>query len=120
MKLEQVKDLWTPHRIARFDGHQLFLARVQGEFVWHDHKEHDEVFIPVGGTLLMDLEDSADGSVKEVRVDPGELLVVPAGVRHRPRTLEGEEVTLLVIDPMEMNHTGDVRDEMTVDEYREI
>ena len=119
-KLEQVEALWTPHRIAQFDGHQLFLARVQGDFVWHDHKDHDEVFMPLGGTLLLDLEDSSDGSVKEVRVVPGEVIVVPAGVRHRPRTPDGEEVTLLVIDPMEMKHTGDVESEMTVDEYREI
>ena len=119
-KLEQVKDLWTPHRIARFDGHQLVLARVQGEFVWHDHKDHDEVFLPIGGTLLMDLEDPTGGPVREVQVGPGEVLVVPAGVRHRPRTREGEEVTMLVIDPMDVKHTGDVRDEKTVDDYREI
>ena len=119
-KLEQVEALWTPHRIAQFDGHQLVLARVQGEFVWHDHGDHDEVFIPIGGTLLMDLEDPEDASIKEVRVGPGEVLVVPAGVRHRPRTPEGEEVTMLVIDPMNVKHTGDVRDEKTVEEYPEI
>lgn len=119
-KLSQVKDLWTPHRIAQFDGHQLVLARVQGEFVWHDHRDHDEVFLPIGGTLILDLENPADGTLNEVRVDPGELVVVPAGMRHRPRTLEGQEVTLLVIDPMGVKHTGDVRDEMTVDAYPEI
>lgn len=119
-KLRQVEALWTPHRIAQFDGHQLVLARVQGEFVWHDHREHDEVFLPIGGTLIMDLEDPADASVEEVRVDPGEVIVVPAGMRHRPRTLDGEEVTLLVIDPMDVKHTGDVRDEKTVDAYPEI
>ena len=76
--------------------------------------------MPIGGTLLMDLEDPKDASIKEVRVGPGEVLVVPAGVRHRPRTPEGEEVTMLVIDPMNVKHTGDVRDEKTVEEYPEI
>lgn len=119
-KLTQVQALWTPHRIAQFDGDQLVLARIQGEFVWHDHKEHDEVFLPIGGTLIMDLEESDGGSPKEVRVEPGQVIVVPKGMRHRPRTLEGQEVTLLVIDPMDVKHTGDVQDAKTVDEYPEI
>ena len=119
-KFEQVKALWTPHRIAQFDGHQLLLARIEGEFVWHDHSDHDEVFLPISGTLLMDLEDQTSGAVREVRVEPGQVLVVPAGVRHCPRTLDGEEVTMLVIDPMGVKHTGDVRDPKTVDEYPKI
>lgn len=114
-KLTQVEALWTPHRIARFDGHQLVLARVSGEFVWHDHRDHDEVFLPISGTLLMDLEGA-----ETVRVQAGELLVVPAGMRHRPRTEDGQEVTMLVIDPMDVKHTGDVEDDLTVEEYPSI
>jgi len=53
-------------------------------------------------------------------VKPGEVIVVPAGVRHRPRTHPNEEVTLLVIDPMNVKHTGDVQDEKTVETYPEI
>jgi len=44
---------------------------------------------------------------------------VPKGVAHRPRT-EGGEVEMLVLDPMGVKHTGDVRDERTVDEYPDI
>ena len=113
-KMARVVDLWTPHRIARFDGHQIFLARVEGEFVWHEHEGHDEVFMPLSGELWIDF----DGGESR-RVVAGEVLVVPAGVRHRPRT-EGGEVTLMVIDPMDVKHTGEVRCERTVDEFREI
>ncbi len=116
-KLGQVQALWTPHRIAQFDGHQLVLARVQGDFVWHDHKDHDEVFLPIHGTLWMDLKNPDGGEVKEVRVDPGELFVVPAGMSHRPRTQNDEEVTLLVIDPLNVRHTGDTQSDRTVAEY---
>ncbi|MDG1491528.1 MAG: cupin domain-containing protein [Planctomycetota bacterium] len=113
-KMDEVRPLWTPHRVGRFDGHQLLLARVDGEFVWHQHDDHDEVFIPLRGTLLLDFEG---GVTREVR--PGSLLVVPKGVVHRPRT-EGGEVEMLVLDPMGVKHTGDVQDERTVDEYPEL
>ena len=105
---------WTPHRIGRFDDHQLLLARVEGEFVWHDHADHDEVFLPIEGTLCIDFED---GTTR--RVGPGEILIVPRGVKHRPRTEDGE-CRLLVIDPMAVRHTGDVESERTVHEYPEI
>lgn len=119
-KLQRVKRHWTPHRIARFDGHQVLLARLSGEFVWHDHEGHDEVFMPLSGELCLDIEDAESGTVQEVRVVPGEMLVVPAGTRHRPRTVGEDEVTLLLIDPMAVKHTGNVRDEKTVDEYPDI
>ncbi|MEO0478076.1 MAG: cupin domain-containing protein [Planctomycetota bacterium] len=105
---------WTPHRIARFDGHQLVLAKVEGEFVWHDHADHDEVFLPIDGVLLMDFEN---GHTVEVR--PGEVLVVPKGTRHRPRTRDGE-CRVLLIDPLDVQHTGDEKTELTVDDYPEI
>ena len=105
---------WTPHRIAKFDDHQLILAKIEGEFVWHDHAEHDEVFLPIAGTLLMDFEG---GSTVEVR--PGQVLVVPKGTRHRPRTLDGE-CRLLVLDPVETQHTGSEHSERTVETYPEI
>lgn len=113
-KLAQFSAQWTPHRIGRFDDHQLLLARIEGEFVWHDHADHEEVFLPIEGTLLMDFED---GTTR--RVGPGEILVVPRGTRHRPRTEDGE-CRVLVIDPMETQHTGGVVSDKTVEEYPEI
>lgn len=110
-KLEQVNALWTPHRIGTFDGHQLLLARIDGEFVWHDHGDHDEVFMPLSGVLWVDF----DGGESR-RVLPGEILVVPAGMRHRPRT-EGGEVTMLVVDPLDVRHTGDEVSDRTVGSY---
>jgi len=113
-KFDLVQRQWTPHRIATFDGHQLVLARVEGEFVWHDHKDHDEVFLPLDGVLWMDFEGAPS-----VEVRPGQVLVVPAGTRHRPRTETGE-CRLLVIDPLGVKHTGDERSARTVDDYPEI
>lgn len=113
-KLSLVTRHWTPHRIARFDDHQLVVAKVQGEFVWHAHADHDEVFMPVSGALLIDIEGEETRTVQ-----PGEVFVVPAGVRHRPRT-DGGEVSILVIDPMDVEHTGGEASELTVSEYPEL
>ena len=114
-KLAQIDRPWTPHRIATFDQHQLVLAKVRGEFVWHDHADHDEVFLPIQGTLWIDFEGG-----QSVAVAPGQVFVVPAGTPHRPRTESGEEVHLLVIDPLTVRHTGDVNSDKTVHEYPEI
>ena len=92
-KLASFDALWTPHRIARFDGHQLLLAKVEGEFVWHDHADHDEVFMPLTGVLTMDLEGAPSR-----RIGPGQVLVVPMGVKH----------------------TGDEVCDRTVEDYPEI
>ncbi|WP_419190637.1 cupin domain-containing protein [Saltatorellus ferox] len=119
-KLDLVQSLWTPHRIARFDGHQMLLARLRGDFVWHQHDGHDEVFLPLSGSLIVEFEGAEGDTVTEVRVGPGEVLVVPAGTRHRPRTADGSEVTVMLIDPLDVQHTGGVRDELTVDEFPEI
>ncbi len=114
-KLSQFDRHWTPHRIATFDQHQLVVAKVQGEFVWHAHEHHDEVFLPVSGTLWIDLEGD-----RCVSVGPGQVYVVPAGVRHRPHTRDGEEVHLLLIDPLDVQHTGEEVSERTVQDYPEL
>lgn len=114
-KLNQFESRWTPHRIARFDGHQVLLAKLEGEFVWHDHADHDEVFHVLSGTLWIDLENEPP-----LKLEAGDLAVVPAGTRHRPRTEPGREVQVLLIDPMEVKHTGNVESELTVTDIPEL
>lgn len=116
-KLAQVERsgrLWTPHRIARFDGHQLLVAKLDGAFVRHTHADHDEVFLVVTGRLAIDFDDAPPAEA-----GPGELVVVPAGTPHRPRTVDGP-CQVLRIDPMDVAHTGEVRDARTVDDYPEL
>lgn len=113
-KLQAVQGTWRPHRIARFDGHQLLLAKVEGEFVWHEHRDHDEVFLPLEGTLVVDFEGDYSR-----RVCVGEVLVVPRGVRHRPRAEEGV-VSILLIDPSGVKHTGEEVTERTISDYPEL
>ncbi len=111
-KFSRFNDRWSPKVIAELNGQAVKLAKVQGEFVWHDHAEEDELFHVIRGTLILDFEDR-----ESVTLRPGELYVVPRGITHRPRTLDGEEVWLMLLEPVGTKHTGEVDHELTVRTY---
>lgn len=111
-KLGLFNDYWNPRVIAELNGQQIKVVKVKGEFVWHDHKDEDELFYVLKGKLIMEFRDS------QVEVNEGELIVVPRGVEHRP--LAPEEVWLMLFEPMHIKHTGDVASELTVDDYQKI
>ncbi len=77
-KLSQIDDHWNPRVAAELNGQQVKLVKVKGPFVWHHHDDEDELFYVVKGRLRMEFRDRA------VELDPGELIVVPRGVEHRP------------------------------------
>ncbi len=107
-KYTQFQAHWTPKIIAELNDQYVKLAKVQGEMIWHSHEEEDELFVVQKGTLIMDFRD------RTVEVKAGEILVVPKGVEHRPRT-NGEEVWLMLIEPKSTKHTGEIQHEMTVE-----
>ena len=105
---------WHPHQIAVVDDMQVLLAKVQGEFVWHAHEHEDELFQIIKGTLYMQFRDRTE-IVKE-----GEIIVVPKGVEHCPKTKDGEEVYVLLFEKITTTHTGNVNHEKTVLNYPKI
>lgn len=113
-KLASFSDHWHPRRIATVDQMQVIVAKISGEFVWHQHDEEDELFFVQKGTLEMQFRDRVQ------IVNEGELIVVPKGVEHCPRTRDGEEVHLLLFEQLATRHTGTVQDEKTVTDYPQI
>jgi len=105
-KLSLFDELWTPKIIDEFNGQQLKLAKIKGEFVWHDHAEEDELFLVIKGKLTIEFKD------KSVDINEGEIFVVPRGVKHKP--FAEEETHLLLLEPSTTKHTGDVIDKLTV------
>jgi len=99
--------LWTPHIIGELNGQYVKLCKLKDEFVWHSHENEDELFMVFKGTLIMDFRD------KTVEIKEGEILIVPKGVEHRPRT-NGEVVFNLLFEPKGTQHTGEVETELTV------
>jgi mannose-6-phosphate isomerase-like protein (cupin superfamily) len=111
-KLTRFDDRWNPRIIADLNDNHVKLVKVQGEFVWHQHAEEDELFLVLRGSLTIELRDGS------VTLGPGEMVVIPKGVEHRP--VAAEEVHLLLIEPKGTRHTGDVESELTVHEYSRI
>jgi mannose-6-phosphate isomerase-like protein (cupin superfamily) len=111
-KLTRFDDRWNPRIIADLNDSDVKLVKVQGEFVWHHHADEDELFFVLRGTLTIELRDGA------VTLGPGEMVVIPKGVEHRP--VAAEEVHLMLIEPKRTRHTGEVESELTVHEYSRI
>ena len=113
-KLTLFTKQWHPHLIAEGSSLQVYLSKIQGELVMHTHDNGDELFYVVKGAMEMCFKDHA------VKVKEGEVILVPMGVEHCPRTDPNEEVHLLVIEPLGTTHTGNVQHESTVQEFKRI
>lgn len=105
-------DHWNPKIVGELNGQHVKLAKLKGEFVWHSHRDEDELFFVVRGKLLMKFRD------REVTINPGEFLIVPRGVEHCP--VAEEEVEVMLFEPASTVNTGDERNERTVAELRHI
>ncbi|MAN58699.1 MAG: mannose-6-phosphate isomerase [Flavobacteriaceae bacterium] len=113
-KFEKFTKQWHPHQIAVVDEMQVLLAKLKDEFVWHAHEAEDELFLVQKGTLEMHFRDRVE------IVNPGELIVVPKGVEHCPKTRNGEEVHVLLFEKQTTKHTGSVVDKKTQTNYPKI
>ena len=98
-KLRGFSDYWKPRIVSSFNGHDIMVVKVKGEFVWHSHPDTDDYFLVLNGRLTSRLRDG------DVHLGPGELYVVPKGVEHCPYA--EEEVELLLIEPAGTPNTGD-------------
>ena len=96
---------WQPKVVAEMNDYQFKIVKLQGDFIWHDHKDTDETFIVLDGTLRIDFRDG------HVTIGAGEMYVVPKGVEHKPYA--EHEVRLLLIEPRGVLNTGHEGSERT-------
>lgn len=90
---------WQPKVIAEMNDYQFKIVKLEGDFVWHDHKDTDETFLVIEGKLRIDFRDGA------AEIGPGEMFVVPKGVEHKPYA--EREVKLMLMEPRGVKNTGD-------------
>ena len=106
-KLSQFDELWSPRVIAEMNDYQFKLVKIQGEFVWHDHADTDEVFVVLQGSLDIEFRDG------RVTLEEGEMFVVPRGVEHKP--VAKEECTIMLVEPRGVTNTGEAVSELSAE-----
>ncbi|MGB8981923.1 MAG: cupin domain-containing protein [Anaerolineales bacterium] len=104
-KLAQFSEYWSPKNVAQMNDYHFKVVKIQGEFIWHDHPETDEVFIVLKGQFEIQFRDGS------VVLNEGEMFVVPKGLEHKP--VAKEECHLLLVEPAGTVNTGEVVNERT-------
>ncbi len=104
-KLATIGAAWQPKIVASLNGQEVKLAKFRGAFDWHHHAAEDELFLVVHGRFRMEFRD------REIGLEPGEFLIVPRGVEHRP--VADKEVHVLLFEPAGTRNTGNVESELT-------
>lgn len=99
-KLKQFSDHWSPKTVSEFNGHDIMVAKIKGEYHWHSHADTDDFFLVLTGEVTIRLKDSADIILKA-----GEMFVVPAGIEHQPMC--SEEAHILLIEKSGTANSGD-------------
>ena len=104
-KLARINQHWSPCVVAEMNDIQFKLVKLQGDFVWHQHDDTDEVFLVVHGQMQIGFRDH------EVTIAEGEMFVVPRGVEHITRATE--ECHALIVEPRGVVNTGDSGGQLT-------
>ncbi len=112
-KFQKIKEHWSPKIVGELNGQLVKLAKIKGDFIWHQHENEDELFMVTRGTLFMDFRDRTE------IVNEGEIIIVPKGVEHRPRT-EDKEVHIMLFEPSSTVNTGDIINEKTKTDLEKI
>ncbi len=105
-KFSSFSDYWSPKIAGELNDSHIKLAKLKGEFVWHQHENEDELFLVVKGRLLIKLRD------RDLWVNAGEFVVIPKGVEHLP--VAADEVQVVLIEPKTTLNTGNVQNERTI------
>ena len=106
-KLDKFSEHWSPKVIAEMNDYQFKLVKIQGEFVWHNHSDTDEVFIVIEGSMKIEFADET------IQLNEGEMYVVPKGVQHKP--FADEECKVLLVEPKGVVNTGESDSKLTAD-----
>ncbi len=111
-KLSLVKKYWNPKIVGELNDHKVQVVKLKGEFVWHHHKNEDELFLVIKGNLTIHFRD------KQVEVKPGEFVIIPRKLEHKPEAKE--EVEIVLIEPKSTLKTGNVKTKNTVEKQEKI
>lgn len=98
-KFSKFSEQWSPKVIAEMNDYQFKLVKIKGDFVWHDHKDTDEIFMVLSGEMEIEFRDG------KVKISEGEMHVVPKCLEHKPYAKN--ECKILLIEPRGVVNTGE-------------
>ncbi len=107
-----INEFWSPKIVGELNDQYVKLAKLKGEFVWHNHENEDELFMVVKGELTIKLKE------KNIELTEGQFFIIPAGVEHLP--VAEEECHVMLFEPMTVLNTGNVKNERTVENLEKM
>jgi mannose-6-phosphate isomerase-like protein (cupin superfamily) len=107
-KLAKFSDLWSPKIIAQMNDYHFKLVKFQGDFIWHNHDDTDEVFITLEGEMSIEFRDG------KVDLKAGEMFVIPKGLEHK--TLAENECKIMLVERAETINTGKAGGDLTAED----
>jgi len=115
-KFSLIKDFWTPYVIGELNGQYIKISKVKGEFVWHNHENEDEMFMVVKGELSILIKK--DKKIEIIVIKENEIFIVEKGTEHKP--IANDECWIMLFEPIETKHTGEVDSELTNNELQRL
>jgi mannose-6-phosphate isomerase-like protein (cupin superfamily) len=92
---------WSPRIISNVDNYHIKVSMLKGELTWHRHKNEDELFLILKGTLIIEFEN------KSVSLNEGDIYVIPKGILHNP--IAKEECLVMLFEKSSTEHTGEIQ-----------
>jgi len=97
---------WEPKIAGELNNQYVKLAKLKGEFVWHQHEIEDEFFMVIKGHLTIRLRDG------DIELNEGEFYIIPKGIEHMP--VAKNEVHVLMFEPKSTVNTGNTGSDKTI------
>ena len=102
--LASFEQLWSPRIVTRVNDHDIRVAKVLGEHIWHSHDHTDEFFLVLDGELTISLPD------RTVVLQRGDVFTVPRGTGHKPSSEGG--ASILMVEPTGTATVGDQHEDV--------
>ena len=115
-KFSQFSEHYSPKIVGEVNDAYVKVTKLQGDFMWHHHENEDELFLVIKGELRMRIREN--GAEREVKIGPGEFIIIPHGVEHFPSA--DEETHIMLLEPKSTLNTGNLKNERTLAELERI
>jgi len=111
-KFDLIDEYWSPRLLGELNNQAVKIAKLKGEFIWHHHKNEDEMFFVIEGELTIKLRD------KDIILKKNEFFIIPRGVEHKP--VAKDEVWVVMFEPITTINTGNVENDITIKEVKKL